>query len=626
MRRLLLAITLTAIVATTALPAHARESTETEAAPGRLMLVLDSSGSMAEPSGDGNARIEAAREALHTVIDHLPADQPVGMRVFGATVDPAVAGGTTESCTDSQNVVAVGTDNRDDLSDAVDAYEPLGETPIGYALQQAADDLGDDGQRTIVLVSDGEPNCDPDPCTVAEDLSDQGIDVRIDVVGLNVDQAARDKLSCIAKAGGGLYYDATDTQSLIDTLTTVQTRSTRPFDLTGTPVTGAEDPADAPTLTAPGQYLDTVASNEGAWYKVQRTVPGSTMHVGLTHKSDGIGNFGDKATAAVYAGPDENLCDSQSSFARGNIGYVSAMSYESDPENICNTVDTLWINVSEYSGELVGEPVEIVVYEEPPLADDAERDLAPQPDPPTWKTLEVGDPVTDVVPGSSISSAPVVEDGTYAFDINPGETQVVAVPLDWGQNLQAQFDGTVTQAHHDGDFAEPWVQVLGPLRQAVDTDEYGVDTKPEDWTDFPGRLLDDTTEFRTGSQSYTVGYLNRTVYEQHQRGSSIAGLRYVQVSYPDGNSAPMTYTLTLKTNGKAEDAPEYATSDLTVPTADSPLVGSAVTETDTEKTSADGQDSGTFPLLPVALGGAGVLALLGAGGVAVRSRRVNAGR
>jgi Ca-activated chloride channel family protein len=66
----------------------------------------------------------------------------------------------------------VETGNRSALRQALRTYRPYGETPIGFALQEAAEDLGDEGRRTVVLVSDGEPTCDPDPCEVARDLSE----------------------------------------------------------------------------------------------------------------------------------------------------------------------------------------------------------------------------------------------------------------------------------------------------------------------------------------------------------------------------------------------------------------------------------------------------------------------
>ena len=178
-----------ALVGTTAVlvPLAAAEAAgPSSAAPGdrgRLMLVLDSSGSMAEPASGGGTKIQAAKTALHDVVDGLPTDAEVGMRVYGAKVFSRSDAG---ACTDSQRVVDLGSDNRADLQSAIDAYKPYGETPIGYALQEAAADLGGEGPRSIVLVSDGEPTCPPDPCKVARQISKDGVDVRIDVVGLDV--------------------------------------------------------------------------------------------------------------------------------------------------------------------------------------------------------------------------------------------------------------------------------------------------------------------------------------------------------------------------------------------------------------------------------------------------------
>src|SRR5690606_2128402 len=107
---------------------------------------------------------------------------------------------------------------------AVRDYEPYGETPVGYALQQAAKDLGPAGDgepRTIVLLSDGEPNCEPDPCKVAADLAKQGIDLTINVVGLDVSGKARRALQCIAEAGNGDYYDASSAEDLSNSMVKV---------------------------------------------------------------------------------------------------------------------------------------------------------------------------------------------------------------------------------------------------------------------------------------------------------------------------------------------------------------------------------------------------------------------
>lgn len=597
------------------LTSSANAAEDTGAEPGRLMLVLDSSGSMKEDA-DGTTKIAAAKDALNTVIDTLPADQEVGLRVYGAKVFSANDKG---ACTDSQRAVDLGSDNRDALKDAVARYRPYGETPTGYALQEAGKDLGNVGQRTIILVSDGEPTCSPDPCVVAKQLAKDGISLRIDVVGLDVSGKAREQLKCVADSGNGVYYDADDAESLVDSLQVTSERASRPFDLTGAPVEGAPDPADAPAITR-GQYLDAIGTGDGLWYKVERTAPNSTMHVGITHRSTGTGNLGDKAYVGLYAGPDEDRCDYQTSFARGNIAYTATSSWKSSPDDPCNTAETLWVNVKQSSSrrDFAGEPVEIALYEEPPLTDPTAADLPGTTAKPTWQTLTPGDAKDGLVPGTSISNAPVVEDGTYSLDINPGETQVVAVPLDWGQNLQAQLDGRLTAQHRDTSFDAPWVQVFGPIRQAVDSDEYGVDSKPGDWTSRAPQLPNDLTEYRTGSQSHTIGFRNRAEVESHLSGSSVAGLRYVQVSFGADNAAPMEYSLTLKTNGTAgEGAPSYEEVEgLTAPAADSALVtgegrAESARASASDKAESEGDDGG-LPVLPIGLAVLGTALLAGA--------------
>ncbi|MEJ7756954.1 MAG: VWA domain-containing protein [Nocardioidaceae bacterium] len=177
------------------------------------MLVLDSSGSMAEPAGGGGTKIDAAKSALRTLVNDLPDEAEVGLRVFGAEVFSRTDPG---SCEDTQQVVEPGTDNRDQLLDAIGDYKPYGETPIPNALREAAADLGDEGPRSIVLVSDGESTCAPDPCKVAAELADQGINLQIDVVGLSVSGNARNQLQCVADKGNGTYYDADDADAIVD--------------------------------------------------------------------------------------------------------------------------------------------------------------------------------------------------------------------------------------------------------------------------------------------------------------------------------------------------------------------------------------------------------------------------
>lgn len=638
--RQLLATAVLAFTALTPLPASADEASGSEgsasgpAPVGRMMLVLDASGSMAEPAAGGQTKIDAAKSALTTVVDTLPDEQPVGLRVYGATVFSAAEPG---ACTDSQKVVDVGTDNRDDLTAAIGDYAPYGETPIGYALQEAGKDLGPEGQRSIVLVSDGEPTCDPDPCVVAEQLSADGIDLRIDVVGLNVSGAARDALVCIADAGNGTYYDAEDAAGLVDSLTVAQTRASRPFDLTGEPVEGTADVADAPALEAPGQYLDRIPVDGTLHYRVPRTVEGSTIHVGIAFQgSDGTTGESVRISLLPGSDPDAMSCGSETAYgvgvgAQSPLFYGGALSWKSDPDHPCNTDDEIVVQLDPGVGatSLGGRPVEIAVYEEPPLADPAGRDLEPATDEPSWETLTPApEPVDDVVPGTSIANAPVIEDGTYSLDINAGETQVFAVPLDWGQSVQAQLDATLTEATDQASAvgSELSVGMVGPLRQDGEVSYYG--SEPDDWTTGALSNMSAGDPFRVGAQTYPVTYLNRADTSGPVRAFSTAGLRYISVSLEvRGDEANQPYTLTLKTSGEAGDGePEYDTTELPAPEADSPLVTSPVTSTDADSPSEARVDEGGgggsgFPWLPVGLAVAGVLFLGGAAALVLVSRR-----
>ncbi|RLV54732.1 VWA domain-containing protein [Aeromicrobium phragmitis] len=580
------------LLAWSAMAAPAAAEEPQDAAPSDMMLVLDASGSMADAAGGGGGtRIDAAKQALTSVIDELPENQRVGFRVFGAS---DVAGTDPAACTDSQRVVDLGTDNRDDLRAAVEEYAPVGWTPTSHALREAAADLGDSGRRSIILVSDGEPTCDPDPCEVAGEIASSGVDVRVDVVGLDVSGDARDTLRCIAERAGGTYYDANDAESLTRSLTVTSTRASRPFDLGGTPVEGTTDPAAAPTLTQ-GRYLDTIPEDEAIHWKVERTVPGSTIHVGAVFRGTG-GSLGDAVSVAVLAEAEygEKQCNGASAYgiglgARSPINYGATSSWKNTPDDVCNTANELTIRLNRSVGQDIGgAPVEIAVYEEPPFI--GGLDSGP-PEPPAWTALEPGNATTGVVPGTSNVNAPIVDDGTYALDINPGETQVIGVPLDWGESLQAQLDAQLTdevrRAAGAGSGIE--VSIVNPIRAENSISFWA--NEPDDWSTGALANTRENGPFRTGAQSYPVHPSQRTVTSVGEKGAQLAGVHYVQVVYNvRGDDANLPYTLTLKRTTTADGAaPGYEdVSELVAPSADFRLAAAA----DANATQRDGGGEG----------------------------------
>ncbi len=174
-----------------------------------VMIVLDVSGSMAEPSQESGTKILMAKQVLERVLSKIDPSIPVGLRVYGSSkpsFDPVLA------CQDSVLLVPAGTGNRGQMITKLRELKPSGATPISYAMRRAVDDLKymEVKTRNIVLISDGMETCGSDPCELARSFKRAGIDLQFNVVGFNVDSdyAAKVQLQCIAKATNGKYYSA----------------------------------------------------------------------------------------------------------------------------------------------------------------------------------------------------------------------------------------------------------------------------------------------------------------------------------------------------------------------------------------------------------------------------------
>lgn len=461
MRRIITALALVAVLAIGGVGATTAPAAATDAASGDggLVLLLDSSGSMAEPAAGGDSRISAAQAALSAVIGDLPDSNRVGLRVFGATRvgldDPA-------SCTDSQLLVPIGVDNRDALRDAVARYEPFGETPIGYALRQAGQDLGDSGQRAILLVSDGIATCEPDPCVVAAELAANDIDMRIDVIGLDVDEAARQQLQCIADRGRGDYLGVSEASSLQHALERLSARAFRPFGVVGEPVVGTASPDGAPALAAGAQYVDELTDGTTLHYLIDRGTPGSVIHVGMAGR---LPHDGSVTLQGILTTLDGQACDSTTITALGEdrfsvfAGRVSAA--EGSAEHACATVDQLLLSVAATTPPGIAVPFELRIAEHA-WPSNAASLLAPVDAQRGWQLALPADGASGpVVGGSSLNDAPLIAPGSYRTDMLPSEFQFFRVAAEWGQTIHVQ--ASLDPAFPAPSNASGILQVLDPV-------------------------------------------------------------------------------------------------------------------------------------------------------------------
>lgn len=200
-----------------------------------VLIVLDASGSMAEPFGS-ETRMSASKEALRDYVLVTSDLANIGLLVYGHEGDNTEAG-KPESCEIVELLGEFGSITPENIEGVLAQFEPNGWTPIGKALEAAETVLSEKvgAVNRIILVTDGLETCDGDPVAVAGRLHNQpNIDLVVDVIGLGVTNSEEvSQLASIAEAGGGTYYSAQNQeefrQSLGDSVDEVFNRANFAF-------------------------------------------------------------------------------------------------------------------------------------------------------------------------------------------------------------------------------------------------------------------------------------------------------------------------------------------------------------------------------------------------------------
>lgn len=178
-----------------------------------VLIVFDASGSMEDKIKD-ETRIHIAKRVLEDVLLKADANVNIGLRAYGLS-EPT--GNPEIDCTDSRLLIVPDTNNRRTIISEIYKVLPKGFTPITYSLVQAIKDLTPyQGEKTIILISDGLETCGGDPCELAHQIDLQNIDLKIDVVGFGVqdDWQAQEQLMCIALNTMGRYFSANSAEEL----------------------------------------------------------------------------------------------------------------------------------------------------------------------------------------------------------------------------------------------------------------------------------------------------------------------------------------------------------------------------------------------------------------------------
>lgn len=172
-----------------------------------LYIIFDGSNSMWGELPDKSRKIETAKDVFNKLDASWFEGREVALRLYGHR--------RAKDCSDTELVVPFtsSADAKARLAKAINAVTPRGRTPITRSLTEALKDF-DDRAGEILLISDGIETCDADPCELVEAWKNDNVDIRIHVVGLGLDDVARDAMQCIAEASGTEYLDANNVGEL----------------------------------------------------------------------------------------------------------------------------------------------------------------------------------------------------------------------------------------------------------------------------------------------------------------------------------------------------------------------------------------------------------------------------
>ena len=180
---------------------------------GMLYIIYDSSNSMWGELEDQSRKYEAGRRALGALLASPLERDRLAFRAYGHR--------RAGDCADLQLIVPPSSPDEasPQILEAVENMRPTGMTPITDSLRAALNDFGDDN-GDILLISDGIETCEIDPCALMEQWRDEGVKIRVHVVGIGLNDMERTAMACVADTSGGAYFDAGSEAELVEALNT----------------------------------------------------------------------------------------------------------------------------------------------------------------------------------------------------------------------------------------------------------------------------------------------------------------------------------------------------------------------------------------------------------------------
>ena len=590
------------------------------------MVVFDSSGSMITNDAGGQTRIDAAKEAARTFITEAGDDAPLGLVTYGGNTGEAPED-EAAGCQDITVVTPPEAGNSEKMIAHMDGLQPRGFTPIGESLRKAAAELPKEGQRSIILVSDGVATCTPPPvCDVAKELKEQGIDLVINTVGFNVEPEAQQELQCIADATGGTYANASDADSLAKELNRAAPRTFNAYEsnleeIEGGKTEGSPAKVDRDIEAFSTTLLPTEGKGHSAESETFFTTPiaeGERVVISATTtQTPSINNF--RKGGSFHLGIDaaELSCELDSASATDTSvnQYQTATLYSTQGgEEGCDS-DQLAFSIQRKGDwkqdEELGVEVTITRFGEP--------DMDGQPDPAEEKTepdtvTASGDP-TEITPGTWFTdAAELTPQQPVRAQIVPGETHFYRMPVEHGQQLA----GNIAMVEEADDFDNNGpgdaliVTAYNKARAQIDVEGSHATIQKDSKIDFsyPAPIL--FSNRYGGSHNDGAGGLG--IEKVWQGGEQYIAVNYEKLltdqEIDENTQLPvLTYDLVADAVGDPVPEPTFAPVKLETEKPSAPAEKDA--KEDTENRAQEDDDSSLFSGFPFLLVGLGLLVLFG---------------
>ncbi|MBT3249178.1 MAG: VWA domain-containing protein [Candidatus Pacebacteria bacterium] len=178
-----------------------------------VLIILDASGSMA--LGGSTSRMEIAKQAIKSYVGKASSNTNIGLMIYGHH------GSNKESdkpisCNSAEVISQIGKVNASNIDTTLSVINPVGWTPMGYALTQANSAFvgKENDNNEIILLSDGEETCSSNPAGAASTLKNSSSNILINVIGFAVDANAQAQLNQISTSGGGTFATANNLTEL----------------------------------------------------------------------------------------------------------------------------------------------------------------------------------------------------------------------------------------------------------------------------------------------------------------------------------------------------------------------------------------------------------------------------